>query len=166
MATRDTLDLLIVDDDEELNALLTEYFQGFGHTLRSATTAAAGHQQLRRALPDLLILDIMLPDTDGLTLCRELREEYDVPIIMLTARGEIADRVMGLELGADDYMAKPFEPRELVARIETIMRRSQHRRTPGRPSGRLFVEPLARNRNIHISFPMRQSVSDCQPWCG
>lgn len=129
MATRDTLDLLIVDDDEELNALLTEYFQGFGHTLRSATTAAAGHQQLRRALPDLLILDIMLPDTDGLTLCRELREEYDVPIIMLTARGEIADRVMGLELGADDYMAKPFEPRELVARIETIMRRSQHRRT-------------------------------------
>ncbi len=129
MATRDTLDLLIVDDDEELNALLTEYFQGFGHALRSATTAAAGHQQLRRALPDLLILDIMLPDTDGLTLCRELREEYDVPIIMLTARGEIADRVMGLELGADDYMAKPFEPRELVARIETIMRRSQHRRT-------------------------------------
>jgi len=129
MATRDTLDLLIVDDDEELNALLTEYFQGFGHALRSATTAAAGHQQLRRALPDLLILDIMLPDTDGLTLCRELREEYDVPIIMLTARGEIADRVMGLELGADDYMAKPFEPRELVARIETILRRSQHRRT-------------------------------------
>ena len=129
MATRDTLDLLIVDDDEELNALLTEYLQGFGHTLRSATTAAAGRQQLRRALPDLLILDIMLPDTDGLTLCRELRQEYDVPIIMLTARGEIADRVMGLELGADDYMAKPFEPRELVARIETIMRRSQHRRT-------------------------------------
>src|SRR5210317_801083 len=127
MATRDTLDLLIVDDDEELNALLTEYFQGFGHTLRSATTAAAGHQQLRHALPDLLILDIMLPDTDGLTLCRELREEYDVPIIMLTARGEIADRVMGLELGADDYMAKPFEPRELVARIETIIRRAKDR---------------------------------------
>jgi DNA-binding response OmpR family regulator len=127
MAMHDTYDLLIVDDDEELNALLAEYFQGFGHTLRSATTAAAGRRQLGRGLPDLLILDIMLPDTDGLTLCREFRAEYDMPIIMLTARGEVADKVMGLELGADDYMAKPFEPRELVARIETIMRRSRDR---------------------------------------
>lgn len=128
MAARDTYELLIVDDDEDLNALLTEYLLRFGHTLRSATTAAAGRQQLSRALPDLLILDVMLPDTDGLALCRELRAEYDVPIIMLTARGEVADKVMGLELGADDYMAKPFEPRELVARIETIMRRSRDRR--------------------------------------
>jgi OmpR family response regulator RpaB len=129
MAAHEKLDLLIVDDDEDLNALLTEYLQRFGHTLRSAATAAAGRQQLRRALPDLLILDIMLPDTDGLTLCSELRSEYDVPIIMLTARGEVADRVMGLELGADDYMAKPFEPRELVARIETVFRRLRERRS-------------------------------------
>lgn len=119
--------ILIIDDDVNLNALLTEYFQGFGHTLSSATTAAAGRQQLRRELPDLLILDVMLPDTDGLTLCREFRAEYDVPIIMLTARGEIADKVMGLELGADDYVAKPFEPRELVARIQSVIRRTQDR---------------------------------------
>ena len=119
--------ILIIDDDVNLNALLTEYLQGFGHTLSSATTAAAGRKQLRRELPDLLILDVMLPDTDGLTLCREFRAEYDIPIIMLTARGETADKVMGLELGADDYVAKPFEPRELVARIQSVIRRTQDR---------------------------------------
>lgn len=119
--------ILIIDDDVNLNALLTEYLQRFGHTLSSATTAAAGRQQLRRELPDLLILDVMLPDTDGLTLCRELRAEYDVPIVMLTARGETADKVMGLELGADDYVPKPFEPRELVARIQSVIRRVKGR---------------------------------------
>ena len=117
--------ILIIDDDVQLNALLEEYLQGFGHKLVSAITAAAGRDQLRRELPDLLILDVMLPDTDGLTLCREFREQYDVPIVMLTARGETADKVMGLELGADDYMAKPFEPRELVARIQSVIRRSK-----------------------------------------
>jgi DNA-binding response OmpR family regulator len=117
--------ILIVDDDVNLNALLTEYLQGFGHVLVSASTAAAGRKRLRRELPDLLILDVMLPDTDGLTLCREFRAEYDIPIIMLTARGEVADRVMGLELGADDYMSKPFEPRELVARIQSVIRRAK-----------------------------------------
>jgi len=117
--------ILIIDDDVNLNALLTEYLQGFGHVLVSASTAAAGRKLLRRELPDLLILDVMLPDTDGLTLCREFRAEYDIPIIMLTARGEVADRVMGLELGADDYMSKPFEPRELVARIQSVIRRAK-----------------------------------------
>jgi DNA-binding response OmpR family regulator len=117
--------ILIIDDDVNLNSLLTEYLQGFGHTLKSETTAAAGRRQLRRELPDLLILDVMLPDTDGLTLCREFRAEYNLPIVMLTARGEVADRVMGLELGADDYIAKPFEPRELVARIQSVIRRAR-----------------------------------------
>lgn len=121
--------ILIIDDDVDLNSLLTEYLQGFGHKLVSATTAAIGRKHLRRELPDLLILDVMLPDTDGLTLCREFRAEYDLPIIMLTARGEVADRVMGLELGADDYMPKPFEPRELVARIQSVIRRARDRGT-------------------------------------
>jgi len=121
----DKFRILIIDDDVELNALLEEYLRGFGHRLTSATTAAAGRDQLRRELPDLLILDVMLPDTDGLTLCREFSAEYDLPIIMLTARGDTADKVMGLELGADDYLAKPFEPRELVARIQSVIRRSQ-----------------------------------------
>ena len=130
-ATTDNYDILIIDDDVDLNALLTEYLQGFGHTLRCATTAAAGREQLRRELPDLLILDVMLPDTNGLELCREFRAEYDLPVIMLTARGETADKVMGLELGADDYVHKPFEPRELVARIQSVIRRSKDRSTSG-----------------------------------
>jgi two-component system phosphate regulon response regulator OmpR len=123
----ETFRILIIDDDVNLNSLLTEYLQKFGHKLVSETTAAAGRKRLRRELPDLLILDVMLPDTDGLTLCREFREEYDLPIIMLTARGEVADRVMGLELGADDYVPKPFEPRELVARIQSVIRRARDR---------------------------------------
>ena len=126
-AKPETYRILIIDDDVNLNALLTEYLQSFGHNLVSETTAAAGRKRLRRELPDLLILDVMLPDTDGLTLCREFRAEYDLPIIMLTARGEVADRVMGLELGADDYVPKPFEPRELVARIQSVMRRARDR---------------------------------------
>ena len=119
--------ILMVDDDVDLNALVTEYLAKFGHKLHTVTTAAKGMMALRRERPDLVILDIMLPDIDGLTLCREIRDEFDVPIIMLTARGEVADRVMGLELGADDYLSKPFEPRELVARIQSVIRRSQSR---------------------------------------
>jgi len=119
--------ILMVDDDVDLNALVTEYLARFGHRLVTATTAARGMIELRRERPDLIILDIMLPDTDGLTLCREIRTEFDVPIIMLTARGEVADRVLGLELGADDYLSKPFEPRELVARIQSVIRRSESR---------------------------------------
>ncbi len=119
--------ILMVDDDVDLNALVTEYLARFGHRLVTATSAARGMVELRRERPDLIILDIMLPDTDGLTLCREIRREFDIPIIMLTARGEVADRVLGLELGADDYLSKPFEPRELVARIQSVIRRSEHR---------------------------------------
>lgn len=121
--------ILMVDDDVDLNSLVTEYLARFGHRLVTATTAARGMAELRRERPDLIILDIMLPDTDGLTLCREIRNEFDIPIIMLTARGEVADRVLGLELGADDYLSKPFEPRELVARIQSVIRRSEHRST-------------------------------------
>ncbi len=119
--------LLMIDDDIDLNALLTDYLARFGHRLITAKTAAEGRLELRRSLPDLIILDVMLPDTDGLTLCREIRAEHDVPIVMLTARGEVADRIVGLELGADDYVPKPFEPRELVARIESVLRRSSDR---------------------------------------
>ncbi len=122
--------ILMVDDDVDLNALVTEYLARFGHRLVTATSAARGMAELRRERPDLVILDIMLPDTDGLTLCREIRTEFDVPIIMLTARGEVADRVLGLELGADDYLSKPFEPRELVARIQSVIRRSANRESP------------------------------------
>ncbi len=115
--------LLLIDDDESLNRLLVDYFPRFGHELLTATSVTAGKRVLRTSDPDLLILDVMLPDGDGLELCRSLRLESDIPIIMLTARADVPDRVLGLQYGADDYVPKPFEPRELVARVENVMRR-------------------------------------------
>jgi DNA-binding response OmpR family regulator len=125
MSSKASYRLLIIDDDLALNELLAEYVSRFGHRLASATTAGDGIRLLRRDRPDLLILDVMLPDADGMEVCRQIRRESDIPIVMLTARGDVPDRVLGLEFGADDYVPKPFEPRELVARIETLMRRSR-----------------------------------------
>ena len=93
--------LLMIDDDAALNELLAEYFERFGHELLSATTAKRGQDLLRQEDPDLLILDVMLPDADGLELCRRIRDDSDIPILMLTARGDVPDRILGLELGAD-----------------------------------------------------------------
>jgi len=118
--------VLIIDDDERLNALLTEYLARFGFSVHAVTHPNAGLRALRADPPDLVVLDVMLPDTDGLTVCRKMRETSRVPIIMLTARGDVADRIVGLELGADDYLPKPFEPRELVARMQAILRRGAH----------------------------------------
>jgi DNA-binding response OmpR family regulator len=115
--------VLIIDDDERLNTLLTEYLTRFGFSVRAVTHPDAGLRALKSDPPDLLVLDIMLPDTDGLTVCRKVRETSRIPIIMLTARGDVADRIVGLELGADDYLPKPFEPRELVARMQAVLRR-------------------------------------------
>ncbi len=119
MSTR----VLIIDDDERLNTLLTEYLTRFGFSVRAVTHPDAGLRTLKADPPDLVVLDIMLPDTDGLTVCRKVRESTRIPIIMLTARGDVADRIVGLELGADDYLPKPFEPRELVARMQAVLRR-------------------------------------------
>jgi len=130
MSGKNQYRLLMIDDDAALNELLVEYFDRFGHKLATAVTASDGRRLLRRDDPDLLILDVMLPDADGMELCRTIRSESDIPIVMLTARGDVPDRVLGLEFGADDYIPKPFEPRELVARVETLMRRS--RETPAR----------------------------------
>jgi len=115
----------MIDDDESLNRLLVDYFPRFGHELLTATSVKAGKRILRTSEPDLLILDVMLPDGDGLELCRSLRFQSDIPIIMLTARADVPDRVLGLQYGADDYVPKPFEPRELVARVENVMRRAR-----------------------------------------
>lgn len=115
--------VVIIDDDAKLNALLTEYLGRFGYSVRTATHPRAGIREVRADPPDLVILDIMLPDTDGLTVCRRLREFTRVPVIMLTARGDVTDRIIGLEMGADDYLPKPFEPRELVARMQAVLRR-------------------------------------------
>lgn len=116
--------ILIIDDDKKLNNLLSDYFSKFGFKVTTVTHPEEGLKILKRELPDIIILDIMLPNMDGFEVCKEIRKEYSVPIIMLTARGEVTDRIVGLELGADDYLPKPFEPRELVARIQSVLRRS------------------------------------------
>ena len=114
---------LLIDDDERLCALLAEYFGRFGIAVRSASHPEEGLRLLRADPPDIVILDVMLPDMDGFAVCRKVRHVSRVPIIMLTARGDVTDRIVGLELGADDYLPKPFEPRELVARIQAVLRR-------------------------------------------
>jgi two-component system phosphate regulon response regulator OmpR len=116
--------ILIIDDDEKLNNLLKNYLTGFGYTVISCSHPQAGLKVLHADQPDLIILDIMLPDMDGFAVCREIRKNHTTPVIMLTARGDVMDRIVGLELGADDYLPKPFEPRELLARIQTILRRA------------------------------------------
>ena len=115
--------ILVIDDDEKLNRLLRDYLAKFDFQVISHTRPREGLRALKLEHPDLIILDIMLPDMDGFELCKTIRQDYSLPIIMLTARGEVTDRVVGLELGADDYLPKPFEPRELVARIQVILRR-------------------------------------------
>jgi DNA-binding response OmpR family regulator len=116
--------ILIIDDDEKLCVLLKNYLTGFGYAVVSCSHPQAGLKMIHNNQPDLIILDIMLPDMDGFAVCREIRKSFTTPIIMLTARGEVMDRIVGLELGADDYLPKPFEPRELLARIQTILRRA------------------------------------------
>ncbi|MDB6060668.1 MAG: DNA-binding response regulator [Verrucomicrobiaceae bacterium] len=118
--------VLIVDDDTQIRELLSAYLIGFGIQADGVSDGSAMRDELAAQHYDIIILDLMLPGEDGLTLCRELRASSAIPIIMLTARGESADRVVGLELGADDYVVKPFDPRELVARINTILRRVQN----------------------------------------
>jgi len=116
--------IFIIDDDEKLNRLLHDYLSKYGYTVKPFSHPKEGLKQIKKEPPDLIILDIMLPDMDGFEVCRTIRKESSTPIIMLTARGEVTDRIVGLELGADDYLPKPFEPRELVARIQSILRRS------------------------------------------
>ena len=117
--------LLLIDDDALLAPPLAEYFARFEFTLDSSTRPSDGLAKLRANRYDAAILDVMLPEIDGFELCRRIRRESDVPIVMLTARGDVMDRVVGLEIGADDYLPKPFEPRELLARIQTVLRRAR-----------------------------------------
>lgn len=124
---------LIVDDNEELRELLGGYLSRFNIDSQAVGDGHGMRQALAQGHFDVIILDLMLPGEDGLVLCRELRSQSDIPILMLTARCEPTDRIIGLELGADDYMAKPFEPRELVARIQSILRRVRDDRFEPRP---------------------------------
>ena len=132
--------ILVVDDDPELTELLRDYLGKNGFVVDTAGDGLAMQAALGRFQPDLLILDLMLPGEDGLSLCRKLRAESRLPILMLTARGDDMDRIIGLEMGADDYLPKPFNPRELLARIRSILRRAEDR------------EPRERNaRALHFA---------------
>ena len=115
--------VLVVDDDPSVREMLTDYLSAHGYEVRQAASGAAMRAELERALPAVVLLDIGLPGEDGLTLARYLRERHDVGIIMVTGAGDVVDRVAGLEVGADDYIAKPFDPRELRARLKSVLRR-------------------------------------------
>ncbi len=116
--------LLIVDDDHEIRSLLADYLETNGYRVFAAADGNAMWKLLEEKRPDLLVLDLSLPGDDGLVLCRKLRASSALPVIMLTARSDPLDRILGLEMGADDYLIKPFEPRELLARIRSVLRRS------------------------------------------
>lgn len=144
--------LLIIDDDEKLNGLLNEFLAPFGFEVVTAADPDTGLRKLHQCTPDLIILDVMLPGMNGFEVCRRIRQTHETPIIMLTARGDVTDRIVGLELGADDYLPKPFEPRELVARIQSILRRSRN-------SESLQVQAFGR---LQIDFGRRTASLDGQ----
>jgi len=125
MTSSNSTHILVVDDDPALCELLSDYLGGSGFNVATAGDGVAMRRALVRGMPDAIVLDLMLPGEDGLTLARELRGHSQVPILMLSARGEEIDRVVGLEVGADDYLAKPFSPRELLARLRALLRRSR-----------------------------------------
>lgn len=122
--------ILIVDDDRDVRESMGEYLQGHGFEVALAESGEAMRRAFAAARPDVVLLDLKLPGEDGLSLARWLRAEHDVPIIMVTAAGEVVDRVVGLEIGADDYIAKPFDPRELRARLNSVLRRAKGRAGP------------------------------------
>lgn len=146
--------VLLIDDDKKHSELLRNYLKQFGITLDCAGDSSEGFRKLSRTDPDLLLLDVMLPGKNGFEICREVRRSSQIPIIMLTARGDVVDRVSGLEIGADDYIGKPFEPRELVARIQTIMRRS---------STMDMREPVLRFEGVEIDTSAKTVLVDDQP---
>ena len=138
--------VLVVDDDPTVREVVITYLSKAGHTVTSAADGHAALASVAQAPPELVVLDLMLPGVDGLEVCRRLRETGNIPVIMLTAKGSVSDRVVGLELGADDYVTKPFSPRELVLRVDSVLRRTTEPRPVGGPvrSGDLVVDPTSR----------------------
>jgi DNA-binding response OmpR family regulator len=144
------IQVLLIDDDRRHSELLQSYCQRFDIVVDCAFDGEQGLRRLAGTRPDLVLLDIMLPGKDGFAVCREIRRRNRVPVIMLTARGDVRDRVAGLELGADDYIAKPFDPRELVARIHSVLRRAE----PAASRSLLQFE------NLRIDPASREVVAD------
>jgi len=141
--------ILIVEDEADLSSVMADYATAAGYAARVIADGREALASVRRAIPDLIVLDIMLPNLDGLALCRAVREFSEVPIIMVTARVQEIDRLLGLETGADDYLCKPFSPRELVARIKAILRRS---RKPDDEARQVEVDEAARSVRIRAQL--------------
>ncbi|MFP4062015.1 MAG: response regulator [Halochromatium sp.] len=133
--------VLVVDDDASLRELLQDYLQREGFKVSGVPDGVALFERLAARKPDIIILDLMLPGDDGLTIARRLRQQTQMPIIMLSARGDEIDRIVGLEVGADDYLAKPFNPRELLARIRAVLRRPAHNGNDGASAGQFSFGP-------------------------
>jgi OmpR family response regulator RpaB len=142
---------LLIDDDQDIGELLQEYFEQFQIELKIALTPSAGLKILNTEHPKCLILDVMLPEMDGFTLLKKIRELSNIPIIMLTARGDVTDRIVGLEIGADDYLPKPFEPRELMARCQSLVRRA---------NVNVIESTSIRFRGIEINIQNKQVLID------
>jgi two-component system phosphate regulon response regulator OmpR len=130
--------ILVVDDDAAITTMLSEYLSEHGYEVDTAGNGATMRAALERAVPEVVLLDVGLPGEDGLTLARYLRERYTLGIIMVTGAGDVVDRVAGLEVGADDYIAKPFDPRELRARLKSVLRRLEKKDSP-KPHGRVSI---------------------------
>src|SRR6266849_6396193 len=143
--------ILVVDDEPVVRDVVIRYLRRDGHQTREAATGDEARQILEAESPELVVLDVMLPGTDGLDLCRWIRSRSELPVIMLTARGEEADRIVGLELGADDYVTKPFSPRELAARMRSVLRRSSRTASPGERLTFGDVELDAETRDVRKS---------------
>jgi DNA-binding response OmpR family regulator len=124
MAQGATQSVLVVEDEPSISSFVSAYLKNAGYTVRTAATGGEALKQVAADRPSLVVLDLMLPDIDGVEVCKRIRTDSDLPILMLTARDEDVDKIIGLEVGADDYMTKPFNPRELVARVKSILRRA------------------------------------------
>ena len=154
MYTGRTVRVLVIDDDSRLFELLESYLKDNGVHALHASDGRRGLEALERGAFDAVLLDVMMPGLDGLAVLRKIRERWNVPVIMLTAKGDETDRVVGLELGADDYLAKPFSPRELLARIQAMLRRPRTSTVSGQPSpeapprvfGALNIDVAARDQ--------------------
>ncbi len=144
------LKILVIDDEDNVCEVVRLYLTKEGYDVLKAHDGLEGLQKVKKEKPDFIILDIMLPEMSGWEVCRRIRETYDVPIIMLTAKGDEVDRIMGLEMGADDYITKPFSPGELVARVRAILRRAQG-------DAKLENEQLM-FRNLHIDSSKRKAL--------
>jgi len=149
--------ILVVEDEANIVNLVRAYLEREGFAVKTVSDGRAALQQVHAARPDLIILDLMLPGIDGLEVCRRVRQESDVYIIMLTAKAEESDRIVGLELGADDYLTKPFSPRELVARVKAVLRRRREGRSPS------TLRAAASLRAASRSISRRSSSTCCAP---